>query len=92
MGREDTRNAKFLLGLLAGLGMVCALSPTLRELVKDRLEEAMDNSKPHLIEAMGGLIKILDEAKLAAVQAEADLLGSKLKDSQEVEEPLDYIV
>lgn len=92
MGSDDTKNAKFLFGLLAGFGMVCALSPTLRQLVNGRAEEAMDDLKPHLIEAMGGLIKILDEAKSAVIQAEADLSGPKLKDSQEAEGPLDYIV
>ncbi len=92
MSKSDTSNLKFFLGLAVGVGLISSLSPTARQLIRDRLLEAVDNSKPHLADAMDALVKVLDEAKTAVIKAEGDLLGGQQRTRVEEDDSPDYIV
>lgn len=92
MSKDDSSNLKFLLGLIMGIGLISTLSPTARQLIKERLAEALENSKPHLVDAIDALMKVLDEAKSAVIDVESDILGAKPANDQGQDEPLGYIV
>ncbi|MDO8886739.1 hypothetical protein [Candidatus Oleimmundimicrobium sp.] len=96
MGRNRGSILKFSLGIFTGLSFVLFLSPTTREICKEKISEAVEVAEPYAQKCWARLLDAIKEGKEAALKKEEEL-GKKLQSMEEQEsfaeeEPPDYIV
>ena len=95
MSKEKSSFLKFGLGVMTGFGFVLALSPTAREICKEKTLAAVEVAKPYVQEGWTRLLNAVEAGKEAALKKEEELeeeFQSMSQESLEQEEPPDYII
>ena len=86
---------KFGFGVFTGFGLVLLLSPTAREVCKEKISEAVEFTTPYIQEYRSRLMDAVEKGREAAIKKEEELeeqLQSAEQKSLEQEESPDYIV